>query len=260
MSAPPRLVAALDFAERSEAVRFAGKINGIVPWVKVGPELFCADGPRVVRELKGMGFSVLLDLKFHDIPNTVHRAVAAACGLRVDMLTLHIAGGERMIRAATDAARRSGHTPLLFGVTILTSTGPGEIFGSGARTPRAFAAVVKRLAIRAESWGMDGVVCSGHEARAVKRATKLRCLVPGIRPALRPDDAALRPPRENPPDDQRRIVSPAEAARFGADYLVLGRPLVAAPDPAQAALNILASIRKAAPAPPTLSRGSHEHA
>jgi len=243
--APATLVMALDFPAASPALRIAKKVRGIVPWVKVGLELFSAAGPRVVHALKDLDFAVLLDLKLHDIPNTVQGAVLAAARLRADMLTLHVAGGERMIRAAVDAANNSPHRPLLFGVTVLTSMAPGELPGSRAQSARGLANAAQKLAIFARDWGMDGVVCSGREARKIRQATGLRCLTPGIRPL----HAAQH--------DQRRVVSPARAVRAGADYLVVGRPITAAPDPARAAEEIVRGMHAAHPKPsPHTLRGA----
>ena len=239
---PAALVVALDFPTASPALRIAGKVRGIVSWVKVGMELFSAEGPRVVHELKDLGFAVFLDLKLHDIPNTVHGAVRAAAGLRADMLTLHLVGGERMIRAAVEAARSGPHSPLLFGVTVLTSMEPGEFFGSRAQSAGALSNIAKKLAVRAGAWGMDGVVCSGHDVRKIRRATGLSCLTPGIRPVCVAQH------------DQRRIAGPAGAVRAGSDYLVVGRPITAAPDPVRAAEEILRDMRGAyrKPSPHTM--------
>jgi orotidine-5'-phosphate decarboxylase len=231
--APATLVMALDFPDAAPALRVAGKVRGLVPWVKVGLELFSAEGPRVVHALKDLGFAVFLDLKLYDIPHTVRGAVLAAVRLRADMLTLHLTGGERMIRAAVDAAHSGPHRPLLFGVTVLTSMAPGEFFGFRGQSARALANIAKKLALRARAWGMDGVVCSGCETRAIRRVTGLRCLTPGIRTA----SAAQ--------DDQCRIVSPAKAVRAGSDYLVVGRPITAAPDPVRAAESILRDMHSA---------------
>jgi orotidine-5'-phosphate decarboxylase len=235
MSAQARatLVMALDFPAAPPALRIARKVRGIVPWVKVGLELFSAAGPRVVHALQALGFAVFPALKLHDIPNTVQGAVLAAARLRADMITLHVAGGERMIRAALDAANNGPHRPLLFGVTVLTSMAPGELPGSRALSARALADTAQKLAILARAWGMDGVVCSGREARRIRQATGLRCLTPGIR---LPHAAQ---------HDQRRVVSPAGAVRAGADYLVVGRPITAARDPAQAAQEILRDMHTA---------------
>ena len=230
---PAALVMALDFPEAAPALRIAEKVRGVVPWVKVGMELFSAEGPSVVHALKDIGFSVLLDLKLHDIPNSVQGAVLAAARLRTDMITLHVVGGERMIRAAVDAAHSSPHRPLLFGVTVLTSMAPGEFFASRAQSAKALVNVAKKLALHAQAWGMDGVVCSGHEVRRIRQATGLRCLTPGIRPA------------QTAQDDQRRTVSPAGAVLAGSDYLVVGRPITAAPDPVLAAKEILRAMQHA---------------
>ena len=234
---PAVLVMALDFPRASPALRIAEKVRGIVPWVKVGQELFCAEGPRAVHALKALGFAVFLDLKLHDIPNTVQGAVLAAIRLGADMLSLHIIGGERMIRAAVETAHGSPHRPLLFGVTVLTSMAPGEFFGSRAQSSKALANVVKKLAIRAQAWGMDGIVCSGHEVRNIRQATGLPCLTPGIRPGPASQD------------DQRRIISPAKAVRAGSNYLVVGRPITAARNPAQAAEDIVRDMHNARPKP-----------
>jgi len=240
--APAVLVVALDFPAFSPALRMAGNVRGIVPWVKVGMELFSAEGPRVVHALKDLGFSVLLDLKLHDIPNTVQGAVRAAARLRVDMLTLHVAGGERMIRAAAEAAHGSPHRPLLFGVTVLTSMAPDEFCVSRVQSAKSLANLAKKLALHARAWGMDGVVCSGHEVRGIRQATGLSCLTPGIRLS----QAAQ--------DDQHRTVSPAGAVRAGSNYLVVGRPITAAPDPVRAAKDILRDMQNVyhKPSPPVL--------
>jgi orotidine-5'-phosphate decarboxylase len=234
---PASLMMALDFPASAPALRIAGKVRGIVPWVKVGMELFSAEGPRVAHALKDLGFALWLDLKLHDIPNTVRGAVLAAARLRADMLTLHVAGGERMIRAAVEAAHSSPHRPLLFGVTVLTSMAPDELFPSRARSAKALVNIAKKLALRAQAWGMDGVVCSGHEVRTIRQTTGLRCLTPGIRLA------------HEAQNDQRRIVTPAKAVRAGSDYLVVGRPITAAPDPVLAAEEILRDMRTAYPKP-----------
>ncbi|MDE5880051.1 MAG: orotidine-5'-phosphate decarboxylase, partial [Desulfovibrio sp.] len=204
-------------------------------WCKVGLELFTVGGPRLVERLKEQGFHVFLDLKFYDIPNTVGNAVAAAANLGVDMLTLHCQGGERMCRAAVEARKGAADAcsaPLLFGVTALTSFGAGEMPGI-RESPDVFA---QALALAAAAWGLDGVVCSGREVGAIKSGSPgLACLCPGIRPAGA--DAG----------DQRRTMTPAEAVRAGADYLVVGRPILKAPSPPEAAAAILEEMQAAAP-------------
>lgn len=230
----PQLVVALDLPDREAALGVSRQLRGVLDWCKVGLELFTLGGPRLVERLKEQGFHVFLDLKFHDIPHTVGRAVAAAASLGVDMLTLHCQGGERMCRAALearDAARQEGPAPLIFGVSVLTSLGAGEMPGI-TMPPGDFALL---LAGDAARWELDGVVCSGREARAIKsQAPALRCLCPGIRP------------RGSNVGDQRRTMTPAEAVLAGADYLVIGRPILEAASPAEAAAAILEEMRSCA--------------
>lgn len=217
------LIVALDFPAADSALELAGRLRGTVPWCKVGMELFCQAGPSVLARLRDMGFHVFLDLKFYDIPHTVAQAVRAAARHGAEMLTIHTQGGERMCCEARQAAD-SAQPPLLFGVTVLTSFGPGQMPGI-EREPADFAA---QLASMAAGWGLDGVVCSGQEAAGIKaRQPGLRCLSPGIRPAA----AAA--------DDQCRIMTPAAAVAAGADYLVVGRPITRADDPLAAARAIL---------------------
>ncbi len=226
----PEIIVALDFQRGAEALDMAAKLRGIVPWAKVGLELFTAEGPSVIAALKDMDFKVFLDLKFHDIPNTVRGAVRSAAGLGVDLATLHHAGGERMAAAALQGREESGSGMLLFAVTILTSASPAEAgFASEAQVTEAVAA----KALQARRWGLSGVVCSGLEAAAVKTATggNFLCLCPGIR--LAGEKA----------DDQRRVMTPGEAASAGADFLVIGRPLTRAADPAAAAREAAANMR-----------------
>lgn len=225
------LVAALDFDDAGEALRLADRLAGIVSWVKVGLELYSHAGPTLLGPLKTSGFKVFLDLKMFDIPNTVHHAVLAA-GSGADMLTVHTLGGARMCRAAMEAAGQCVPSPLIFGVTVLTSFAPGELPGYRGDL-RNLAA---DLAEKGHAWGLDGVVCSGHEAAAVKArcGAAFRCLTPGIRPAAAGSD------------DQRRVLTPAQAVRAGADYLVVGRPILRAPDPVAAARNILEEMELSA--------------
>lgn len=219
-----QLVVALDFPTREEALALASRLRGLVPWCKVGMELFSLAGPPVLAELRTMGFRVFLDLKFYDIPHTVAQAVRAAAAGGADMLTLHTQGGERMCREACEAARSCARPPLLFGVTVLTSFGPGQMPGI-AQEPGQFAL---ELSDMAAAWGLDGVVCSGQEAASIKaRNPRLACLCPGIRPA---SSAA---------DDQCRIMTPTAAVAAGADYLVVGRPITRAADPVAAAQAIV---------------------
>lgn len=223
-----QLIVALDFPRREAALSLARDLRGFVPWCKVGLELFTLGGPALIEALKSLQYNVFLDLKFYDIPHTVAQAVKAAASLGIDMLTLHCQGGERMCREAVEAASGVAQgKPLLFGVTVLTSFMPGEMPGiSAAPAEHALA-----LARGARAWGLDGVVCSGHEAGQIKAALPaLQCLCPGIRPA------------GSSAGDQRRIMTPARAVAEGADFLVVGRPITGAPSPVEAARRILAEM------------------
>jgi orotidine-5'-phosphate decarboxylase len=201
---------------------------------KVGSQLFTARGPRAVEKLADTGADIFLDLKFHDIPNTVAKAVAVAVQLpRVRLLTLHASSGTAAMKAAREAAGGSSKRPKLLAVTVLTSFDAAtlrEIGMAGSLETRAVA--LARLAKKA---GMDGVVCSAHEARAIRLACgpKFVILIPGVRP------------RSGVANDQSRIATPAEAIRAGADYLVVGRPITAAPDPRSAVLAIVNEMKSA---------------
>jgi len=235
VAATPQLVVALDLPGADEARAMAGLLPAEC-WAKVGLELFTAAGPEVVSGLAGDGRRVFLDLKFLDIPNTVRGAVRAASRLGAAMANVHVLGGSRMLAAALqgreDAAAEGFTRPLLLGVTVLTSMGPGDLPLPGAGDPAGLVLDLARLA-RAE--GLDGVVCSGHEAAAIKEACgpDFLCLTPGIRPA----GADV--------GDQRRTMTPAQAVAAGADFLVAGRPITQAPDPAAAARAMLEQIRGA---------------
>lgn len=223
------LIVALDYTDALDALNMATSLRGNVPWMKVGLELFTSEGPRVVRTLKGMGFKVMLDLKLFDIPNTVRGGVRSACWVGADLITIHLLGGERMIRAAVDEAQHvtRGTKPKLFGITVLTSMEQGELpFYTDPLSDLA-----ANLAANGADWGLDGVVCSGHEVQAIKaNRPNLACLTPGIRPAT------------GNADDQRRTMTPTEAVALGSNFLVVGRPITHAADPVQAAKDILASM------------------
>jgi orotidine-5'-phosphate decarboxylase len=228
----PVLVVAADCSSAAAAFSLADKLAGLPVWIKVGLELFTAEGPLLVRRLAAYPFALFLDLKFHDIPNTVQGAVRSACTPGVRMLSLHIGGGEDMCRAAVagrdQAADFRGDAslpvPLLMGVTVLTSQGgdAGVVRGQ-----------VVQFALVAKKSGLDGVVCSGLEAEAVKRACgpSFLCLCPGIRFS----GGAF--------DDQSRICSPGAAVRAGADFLVMGRPITQADDPAGAVWAAVTQMR-----------------
>lgn len=222
MSTPhsdPKIVVALDFAEAKPALDFVDRLDPALCRVKVGKELFTAEGPRFVEELVKRDFGVFLDLKFHDIPNTVAKACEAASKLGVWMVNVHASGGRAMMEAARNAVEKSAHRPLLIAVTVLTSMDQAALNEIGVAGD--LKDQVLRLATLAEQSGLDGVVCSAQEAPLLRQhVRKDFCLVtPGIRPA-----SASK-------DDQSRVVTPADALRQGASYLVIGRPITQAPDP-----------------------------
>lgn len=226
----PKIIVALDYADAASALGLARQLDPALCRVKVGKELFTAAGPQLVEELVKRGFGVFLDLKFHDIPNTVAKACEAASKLGVWMLNVHASGGSQMMQAAREGVARSGHSPLLIAVTVLTSMNQEGLAELGINTP--VEQHVLRLATLTQQAGLDGVVCSAQEAPVLRRALGNDfCLVtPGIRPA----DAAL--------DDQSRVVTPADALALGSNYLVIGRPITKAADPLAALHQIRDSI------------------
>ena len=235
----PRIIVALDVPDAAAALALAARLDASKCSLKVGKELFTAAGPDLVRELARRGFRVFLDLKFHDIPNTVAQACAAAARLGVWMLNVHASGGAAMMAAARDAVGRTAAEaglprPLLIAVTVLTSLSAGDLAAIGVNaSPEE---QVLRLARLAQAQGLDGVVCSAREAAALKRALGPAFTL--VTPGIRPEGSAA--------NDQARVMTPPQAIAAGADYLVIGRPVAAAPDP-QAALDaILASIARGA--------------
>lgn len=224
------IVVALDFPGSEAALALAERLDPTDCRLKVGKELFTRSGPAIVESLQGRGFEVFLDLKFHDIPNTTAMAVKAAAELGVWMVNVHCSGGLRMMQACRETLdKASGPKPLLIGVTVLTSMEQGDLAGIGLDV--APAEQVLRLAALAERAGLDGLVCSAQEAGALKQAhPRLQLVTPGIRPAGSAED------------DQRRILTPAQALGAGSDYLVIGRPISQAADPAQALRDILAQL------------------
>ena len=229
-----RLIVALDVPDEGAARALAGSLAGAIGLFKVGSQLFTAAGPSVVRELVAAGERVFLDLKFHDIPNTVAGAVASASSLGATLLTIHGSGGPAMIEAAARAARGSGTR--LLAITVLTSHDAATLERIGMAG--SMEDNVRRLARLAREAGADGVVASPHEARAIRDACGEGFLIvtPGIRPA-----GAER-------GDQARAATPAEAFAAGADFLVVGRPITAAADPARAARAIVDEMEAAAAA------------
>lgn len=230
MSNDPKVIVALDFPDAPSAMALAQRLDPSLCKVKVGSELFTATGPALVGDLVGRGFKVFLDLKFHDIPNTVAAACRAAARLGVWMMNIHGSGGRTMLAAAREAVSPGAGAPKLIAVTLLTSMGASDLDDVGIDGPPEQA--VLRLAMLAKTCGLDGVVCSAREATALRGACGAEfCLVtPGIRPA----DATA--------DDQQRIMTPAGALANGSSYLVIGRPIIRAPDPLAALAAINAEI------------------
>lgn len=228
-----RLIIALDVSSATAALQMADSLAGVCDWLKVGLELFIAAGPKVVTDLKARGFSVFLDLKLHDIPNTVASAVRSAAATGADMLTVHASGGPAMLAAAAEAAKASGHAVELVAVTVLTSMNVSQLNAVGV--PIDPAEQVARLARIAVDAGICSLVCAPNEASHLRRifGDDLCLVTPGIRPAG--SDA----------HDQRRIATPAAAILAGATYIVVGRPITQAPDPRAAAESIQLEIAEA---------------
>jgi orotidine-5'-phosphate decarboxylase len=215
------IIVALDYPDAATARAFVARIRPELCRLKVGKELFVAAGPSFVQELVEQGYDVFLDLKFHDIPNTVAQACKAAARLGVWMINVHACGGPRMLSAAREALADLERRPLLIAVTVLTSMGADELHAIGVNDTAE--QQVLRLAALTHAAGLDGVVCSAQEATALRRhlGADFRLVTPGIRPA---GSAA---------GDQTRILTPLQAIRAGADDLVIGRPITQAADPVQ---------------------------
>jgi orotidine-5'-phosphate decarboxylase len=227
---PCDLILVLDAPSTRELTPVLRRLAGTVRWAKVGLELFTAEGPDSVRAVADLGFRVFLDLKLHDIPNTVAKAVESASRLPIGMLTLHAAGGRRMMAAAAEARRGASPDLLLLAVTVLTSLGESDLADIGvAGAPVEQVLRLGRLAVES---GLSGLVCSPVELPRLRAQLpgNLQLVTPGIRPA------------GSPGDDQKRVMTPAAAARAGANYIVVGRPILQAADPAEAALAILAEL------------------
>ncbi len=226
-----RVFVALDTPHMDGALSLAGSLAGLVGGIKLGKAFFTANGPQGVQRAAAGGLPVFLDLKFHDIPNTVADAVRAALSLAPVMLTVHASGGAARMRAAADAAGEAGvNRPLVLGVTVLTSLGAEDLAATGLAAP--VSDQVMRLARLAQASGLDGVVCSARDVAALRAecGAAFKLVVPGIRPA-----GAVA-------GDQTRTATPAEAILAGADYLVIGRPVTGADDPAQAARALIAAL------------------
>ncbi|AAZ24511.1 orotidine-5'-phosphate decarboxylase [Colwellia psychrerythraea] len=228
----PKVVVALDFDRKQDALSFVDKIQPTDARLKVGKEMFTYFGPEFVKQLTGKGFDVFLDLKFHDIPNTVAKAVTAAADLGVWMVNVHASGGSQMMTKAKQALDNYGNdAPLLIAVTVLTSMGQEDLHGLGInKTP---AEQVNFLANLTKQSGLDGVVCSAWEAEQLKAdlGKEFKLITPGIRPA------------GSAQDDQQRIMTPKQAIDVGVDYLVIGRPITKAVDPQLVLQQINGTIR-----------------
>lgn len=228
-----RLIVALDVPDRTTALAAVERLSGHVGFFKLGLEIFTREGPALVEEIRNRGEKIFLDLKLHDIPNTIKGAVRSACRLGVHMLTLHASGGPSMLTAACEEAQTFGSPPLLLAVTALTSLSSQEMQAIGVAEP--VERWVEKLAELAYQSGIRGIVASALELSMLRRKFKdeMRYVIPGIRPA----GAAFQ--------DQSRAATPGEAIKAGADYLVVGRPILQASDSASAADSIVEEIKRA---------------
>ncbi|ACB75723.1 orotidine-5'-phosphate decarboxylase [Opitutus terrae] len=225
------LILVLDAPSPRDIAPVLKRLSGTVRWAKIGLEMYTACGPDCVREVADLGYNVFLDLKLHDIPNTVAKAVESAARLPIKMLTLHTCGGREMMSWAAKAQQQHAPELLLLGVTVLTSMSAVHLHEVGVPdSPEAQVVRLGRLAVDA---GLRGLVCSPLEIAPLRAA--LPSDVTLVTPGIRPRDAAA--------DDQTRVMTPAEAARTGANFLVIGRPIFKAPDPVAAARDILAELK-----------------
>lgn len=229
MSISP-IIVALDYPDAASAVALASRLNPDSVRLKVGKQLFVAAGPAVIEQLHKLGFEVFLDLKFHDIPNTVCQACVAAADLGVWMVNVHAAGGEKMMHTVAEKMHSLPHRPLLTAVTVLTSMDTQTLRTLGVSV--MVEEQVTRLADLAKHSGMDGVVCSAQEAQRLRQhlGKNFLLVTPGIR--LPDDDLA----------DQQRVMTPERALAAGSDYLVIGRPITQAPNPQQAVQSLLTRL------------------
>ena len=230
-----RLIVALDVSSAAQARQIVQSIGESASTYKVGKQLFTAEGPQIVRDLVASGRKIFLDLKFHDIPNTVAGAVGEAAKLGVTMLTVHASGGSKMLKAAAEAAAQSGSKPMVLAVTVLTSLSDADLSELGVAG--SVATQVLRLGAIARNAGCLGLVASALEARELRLelGNDFAIVTPGVRPA----GTAV--------GDQARVLTPAEAIAAGATYLVVGRPILAAPDQSDAAGRIVQEIESALP-------------
>ncbi len=232
-----KIIVALDVSSKEQALTLIRQLEGVEIF-KVGLKLFTAEGPSLLKDIKMLGKKIFLDLKLHDIPNTVAEAVRAAVRHGIEMLTLHSSGGREMMERASDSAEAEAEKcgvdkPILLAVTVLTSLKAEDLHDIGI--PSDALPQVLRLARLAHRAGMEGVVCSPHEIETVKKEIGKDFLV--VVPGIRPSSAAA--------DDQKRILTPSLAFEKGADYLVIGRPIIEAPSPQEAFLRIVAELNQA---------------
>lgn len=227
----PRILVALDYHHANTALTLVDQLDPALCGLKVGKELFTATGPALVRDLVKRNFSVFLDLKFHDIPNTVSGAVAAAADLGVWMINVHASGGRAMMEAARKSLEDFGQQrPLLTAVTVLTSFSEQNLRDLGVQ--RTIQEQVSALALLVEESGLDGVVCSAQETVLLKKERRKGFVL--VTPGIRLENS--------PQDDQQRIVTPRQAIQQGADYLVIGRPVTQSADPLQSLRHIVKDI------------------
>lgn len=226
----PKIYVALDCQTQEEADQLVSRLPSGQVGLKVGKELFTSIGPEWVRKQVEQGFSIFLDLKFHDIPNTVAKAVTSAAKIGVDIVNVHASGGSDMMKAAKDALEPFDNPPLLIAVTVLTSMSDADLADIGIQVTAE--QQVLNLAKLTQKAGLDGVVCAAQEARMLKDALgeSFKLVTPGIRPA------------NSATDDQKRVMTPKEAMLAGVDYMVIGRPITRSENPEETVAEILASI------------------
>ncbi|MCX5776944.1 MAG: orotidine-5'-phosphate decarboxylase [Candidatus Firestonebacteria bacterium] len=233
MQAKDKIIVALDCTGEKAALNIAEKVAPFVGVFKVGFELFISAGPSIVKNIHSFGGKVFLDLKLHDIPNTVAKAVLAAAELNIFMLNVHASGGREMMKQAAQEIKKAKNPPVLIGVTVLTSM-TSEVLKNEINIQATAAEQVVRLAKLSKEAGLSGVVASGEEIIVIKNACgkDFKVVVPGVRPSW------------SEKNDQKRVVTPGEAIERGADFIVIGRPITGDKNPAEAAKKILAEIRQ----------------
>lgn len=231
MIPPEKVIVALDYSSSLDAKKIIGELKGFPVWMKVGMELYFSEGKDFIKLLKDEGFNIFLDLKLHDIPNTVEKAIQSLCKLPISMINVHAAGGSEMMKRASEAVKSSPRPPLLLAVTQLTST-TSEQMNREQGIPTSIRDSVLSYAQLAKSSGCDGVVCSPIEVPFVKmvNGTNFLTITPGIRPL------------SSEHQDQKRVTTPEEALKLGTDYMVIGRPITAALSPREALENLLKGL------------------